>query len=53
MLVRKKHCQCAVNRFGYTNNPEDAGYIMPNGKMLDFQKYYDLVSRKPTSLDVG
>ena len=28
----------AVETFGVTNNPEEAGYILPGGRMLDFSE---------------
>ena len=33
--VEKAHTSLA-RKFGYTNNPREAGWIMPNGNMLDF-----------------
>jgi hypothetical protein len=31
----QKAIKAAVDYFGYTNNPNEAGYLLPNGKMLD------------------
>jgi len=35
MVRNKPECKCAIDRYGYTDNHDDAGFIMPDGKMLD------------------
>ena len=37
-MRRKPECFCAVDRYGYTNDLDDAGFIMPDGKMLNLRK---------------
>jgi len=36
----KKECQCALRQYRKTKEVGDAGYIMPDGKMLDFQRAF-------------
>ncbi len=48
---KRLHKTRAVKQFGYTSNYQEAGYLLPNGKMLDFSGKRDGGTPGVRSLD--
>lgn len=57
MLKSKGYFDDSVNHFGVTNNPQESGFILPNGAMLDFssgvpnQKWLDHIEIKKSGYE--